>query len=190
MGQQYVEYNPYGQIVQVIDSSVQSLPTKVGLLAVSDAQAWLCLNMPGWSVVSGALVAPNNQSSAAVLASLQALWITTISTACQDAIYAGFSSSALGAAYTYPAKATDQQNLTASIAASLFPGLPNTWTTPFWCADINGLWEFRPHSAAQIQQVGIDAKNAIVSCMAKNQTLCAQVQSATTIDAVYAVVWS
>jgi len=108
---------------------------------------------------------------------------------CQADIYSGFHSSALGADYLYPAKATDQQNLASSVLASLLPAQPDDWTTPFWCADADGEWAFRPHTAAQIQQVGKDGKARILACMAQNVALAAQVQAATTVAAVQAIAW-
>jgi hypothetical protein len=124
------------------------------------------------------------------LAGAKAAKLAELNTACQQAILAGFASSALGAAYTYPAKATDQQNLTASVVASLLPGLAAGWTTPFWCADAGGAWAFRAHTAVQIQQVGDDGKTAILAAMQKNQTLADQVNACTTVAAVNAISWA
>lgn len=113
---------------------------------------------------------------------------------CQEAIYAGFVSSALGAPYTYPAKDRDQSNLAASVLASMIPSLPANWTTPFWCMDVNGVWAYLPHTAAQIQQVGIDGKAAITCRLTRNDALKRQVMavqdtSQTGIDQVRAIVW-
>lgn len=130
-----------------------------------------------------------NQPASVPLAQAQATQVSVLSAACQNAIYAGFSSSALGSAYTYPAKDMDQQNLSSSVVASLMPSNAANWTTPFWCADANGNWAFVQHTAAQIQQVGIDGKTAILLNMAKNAQLAAQVMAATTSDAVSAITW-
>jgi hypothetical protein len=113
-----------------------------------------------------------------------------VSQSCQDAILAGFTSSALGSAHSYPAKFTDQQNLNASVTASLLPGVDANWTTPFWCADAEGNWSYAAHTAAQIQQAGSDGKAAILTCLTKNQQLAAQIDAATTIPAVQAITWS
>jgi hypothetical protein len=69
------------------------------------------------------------------------------------------------------------------------PGLASTWTTPFWCEDSNGNWAYVVHTAAQIQQVGQDGKNAILTAMQQLQTLNAQVSAATTVAAVQAITW-
>lgn len=123
------------------------------------------------------------------LAQAQQNQIKNLSAACQAQIYAGFTSSALGAAHMYPAKDTDQQNLTASVLSSLMPAIVANWTTPFWCEDNNGNWAYVNHTAAQIQQVGQDGKGAILAALVKNQTLSAQVNAATTVAAVQAITW-
>ncbi len=112
-----------------------------------------------------------------------------ISGECQNTILAGFKSSALGAEHLYPTKLTDQQNLASSVLSSLMPGLPEGWTTPFWCMDENGVWEFRPHSSAQIQQAGLEVKAAILACQAKNEQLQAQIAAATSIDQLEEITW-
>lgn len=129
------------------------------------------------------------QNPAPTLAQAQAAKVAELSAACQAQIYAGFQSSALGAVHTYPAKDKDQANLSGSVVASLLPNLPAGWTTPFWCEDGNGTWAFVPHTAAQIQQVGSDAKSAIVAALEKNASLAAQVMAAADVAAVQAIVW-
>lgn len=142
----------------------------------------------GWTYNGTAFTDPNPADGLS-LADAQAGQIAANSMACQNAITAGFQSSALGAWYTYPAKTTDQQNLNASVVASLLPGIPNTWVTPFWCEDANGTWAYVYHTAAQIQKVGADAKGAILQLLSKNAQLQAQVMAATTVAAVQAINW-
>lgn len=144
---------------------------------------------PGWSYANGAFSAPNDATSASRLAVAQSGKLAEISAACKAAIYAGFTSSALGAPHTYPAKDTDQQNLASSVIDSLLSNGAAGWVTPFWCADASGDWAFRMHSAAQIQKVGQDAKAAVLAAMVKNQTLAGQVAGAATVDAVSAIAW-
>jgi hypothetical protein len=101
-----------------------------------------------------------------------------ISSSCTDAILAGFASSALGEPHTYPAKPNDQANLTGSVVRSMYPNIGPDWRTPFWCADGAGAWQFRLHTAAQIQQVGDDAVAARLNCMGVNEQLQAQIIAA------------
>lgn len=130
---------------------------------------------PGWIWKMPERQAVDQRSTEAV----RTAKVEAMSAACGAAIVAGFKSSALGAQHTYPAKLTDQANLTGSILDSLIPGLPAGWTTPFWCADTDGVWEYRPHTATQIQQAGRDGKAAILACMAKNEALVAQIMAST-----------
>jgi hypothetical protein len=122
-------------------------------------------------------------------ATAQQTKVAELSNACKAAILAGFDSDALGATHMYPAKDTDQANLSSSVVASLLPDISDDWTTPFWCADTGGIWTFRPHTAAQIQQVGRDAKAQVLACMTKNATLAGQAQAATTPEQLAAITW-
>jgi len=142
---------------------------------------------------NGVFTPPAPTVPTVTLAETQALKLVELAAACQADIYAGFHSSAIGAGYLYPASEQpphhDQQNLTASVLASVMPDVDANWTTPFWCADSAGAWAMRAHTAEQIQQVGRDGKARILACMAQNDMLADQVQAATTIEAVNAIVW-
>ena len=105
------------------------------------------------------------------------------------AIVGGFTSSALGTPHTYPSDETDQANLSSSVLASMLPGNPNDWVTPFLCADAAGHWTYRNHTAAQIQQVGADGKAAILGKLVAKAQKHLQVDAAESIEAVEAVAW-
>lgn len=122
----------------------------------------------------------------------QAIQSAALDAACAQAIVSGFTSSALGSPHTYPSKHTDQLNLTASYVSSLSPNLPDGWTTKFWCADSTGKWAWADHTAAQIQQVGLDGKAAVMACQDQNAKLQAQLfaDTITTVDQVAAIVWT
>jgi hypothetical protein len=124
------------------------------------------------------------------LATAQATQSGILNSACAQAIVSGFTSSALGATYTYPSGLIDQQNLAASVLSSVMPNLAADWTTPFWCEDSNGNWAWISHTVAQIQQVGMDGKIAVLNYQNQNAQLQAQVAAATTVDAVAAIVWT
>lgn len=125
---------------------------------------------------------------APTLDDLKAAKVAALSISCKAAIVAGFDSSALGSVHHYPSKDTDQMNLSSSVLASILPGNPADWTTPFWCAD-GDTWAFVPHTATQIQQVGRDAKAAILTLMAKNAQLAAQAMAATDPAELDAIAW-
>ena len=111
-----------------------------------------------------------------------------IGLACRAHIESGFECAALGAPYLYPAKAQDQANLVASITDSLLADDDSGWTTPFWCADEAGVWEFRPHTAAQIRQVGREGKSAIIAAMQKNEELQRQIAAASA-EQLESIIW-
>ncbi|MFM0060628.1 hypothetical protein PQR64_33895 [Paraburkholderia phytofirmans] len=192
MGQKYAAYDANGNITAFYDSIDSPVPAEVAnVLKLTDAQWQACINEPGkWCAPAGVLTAVPAPSVAQQLASAQAAQIAALSASCAAAIVAGFTSTALGSVYTYPSKLTDQQNLSASVLASLMPGLPANWMTPFWCEDAGGNWSFVSHTAQQIQRVGQDGKEAILACIEKNQTLVEEAKKATSIEDVLAVDWT
>lgn len=115
--------------------------------------------------------------------------IASLSSDCRAAITAGFESSALGEPHLYPSKETDQLNLAGSVADSLMRGDDESWSTPFWCADLHGVWAMRDHTAAQIQQVGREAKTRILALMQHNAALAEQVQLAPDKPSVDQITW-
>lgn len=180
----YLIHDAAGNIVGNGETSQDAL-IDPNTIACTDAQY---ADPKSWVVVKENLVA-NPNAGALRLDQLKAAKIAEFSNACQAQIYAGFTSTALGTVHTYPAKDRDQSNLSGSVLASVLPGLPTTWTTPFWCMDMAGAWSLADHTAAQIQQVGTDGKAAILAAVTKNASLAAQVNAATTAAAVAAIVW-
>lgn len=192
MGQKYAAYDSNGAIVAFYDSVDSPVPASVtNVIELTDAQWQTCINEQGqWYVASGALAAVPTATDAELLSDAQAAQVALLSAACAAAIVSGFASSALGSAHTYPSKTTDQQNLNASVTASLLPGIAADWVTQFWCADASGAWNWTAHTAAQIQQVGKDGMSAILALQAKNAGLGAEVMAASTVAAVQAIPWS
>ncbi|MBY4728346.1 MULTISPECIES: hypothetical protein [Burkholderia] len=181
------------RVLRLLDTDAlnyASLPPESNLLQLSDAE-YTAAESGTWYVVGGEMTQTAPVVPAAeLLAAAQMAQIAMLTTACSNAITKGFVSSALGAAHTYPASITDQQNLTASVLASIYPGLAAGWTTPFWCADASGAWTYAEHTAPQIQQVGQDGKTAILAALTKKQQLVDAVMAATKVTDVQSVVWS
>lgn len=123
------------------------------------------------------------------LAESQSAQIGLISMDCGNAITSGFTSSALGTAYTYPSKMTDQTNLIGAYGDSLNPANPSTWATKFWCADSTGAWALRVHAASQIQQVFADGVARKLAMIEQNDLLASQVMAAKTVSAVKKIIW-
>lgn len=157
------------------------------------------MSFPVWAVpgvaaptadeVADALAAADPEPD---LATAQATQNALLRTACKLAIIGGggFASSALGAVHGYPTDPDSKENLIGSVLDSVVPGLPDGWTTPFWCADLSGKWALVDHTAAQIQEVGRDSKAAVVAAQQKYAGLLTQVAAATTVADVQAVAWA
>lgn len=116
-------------------------------------------------------------AASAVLRDARLQKIALMAGMCGAHITAGFMSDALGVPHHYPANQQDQANLVASVTDSLIPDLPEGWTTPFWC-ELDGVWEMRPHTASQIQQVGRTGKAEILAAIQKNEMLRKQISTA------------
>lgn len=108
---------------------------------------------------------------------------------CEAEIISGFQSTVLNTSHTYPSNEKDQLNLSGTVQRSLLPSAQPTDVYLFLCADANNIWEYRPHTAAQIQQVGADAYNHILEARVKNATLQAQIAAATTQEELEAIAW-
>lgn len=124
------------------------------------------------------------------LAQLKHEQVAAISEACATTIGGGFPSLALGVEHHYPFSVIDQQNLNASVLASLLPGVDEAWRTVFWCCDSDGEWAMRPHSAAQIQTVGQDAMAMKLAAIEKKIALEAQINAENSAMAIQSLTWS
>lgn len=119
----------------------------------------------------------------------KAIRSSEISQACANFITAGFSSTALGVSNLYPCNDRDQSNLAGTVLRSTLPLTSSTDQYFFLCRSLDGVWDFRPHNAAQIQQVGTDSYNFILNARIKNATLQSQLAQATTKEGASAIVW-
>lgn len=119
--------------------------------------------------------------------------IIMLDIACRNTILAGFQSSALGSVYTYPNQNSqehpDQVNMVTSTLAAVINTNTAGWTTNIWVENSAGTWEYFPHNATQVKQVGVDGKVYVQTQQNKLVSLTAQVNAATTIAAVQAIVW-
>lgn len=123
------------------------------------------------------------------IAEIRAAKLVQLSNRCGQEIVGGFLSAALGEPHRYPSNITDQINLMGSVTDSLVPGLPEEWRTPFWCCDSSGTWNWKMHTADQIQQAGRDGKAHVVNCQSILAQLTDQVEQAETAAAVNAITW-
>lgn len=140
----------------------------------------------GWIRTGNLFEPPANGAS---VNDLKAAKIAALSVACEAAITGGFASDALGEEHQYPSDIKAQINLMGSVTDSIMPGISAAWTTPFWVCDTAGVWTWKMHNAAQIQQAGRDGKAHVVSCQTLLAELTAAVLAAATAEAVASVEW-
>jgi hypothetical protein len=107
--------------------------------------------------------------------------IATLRTACANAIAGGFSSSALGSAYSYPSDPISQSNMN-TIAGSPSGG-------SLWCGE-GGVWTLKAHTQSQAQAVLAAFVTWLNACQSQLATLTAEVNAATTVAAVQAITWT
>ncbi len=112
------------------------------------------------------------------LATVQSTKAQAIKAACQAAIAAGFSSSALGSAYSYPSDDNSQRNIAMAATAG----------GALWC-ETGGIWAMVIHTSAQAKQVQTDLFAMIQRNQSKYAQLVAEIDTATTSEAVEAVSW-
>ncbi|BBA36630.1 uncharacterized protein sS8_4701 [Methylocaldum marinum] len=108
--------------------------------------------------------------------------------ACSAAIEAGIVCNGLGSDHTYPTRLIDQQNMTGQYVTAQTYGTAKA-PYKFWCADGEGTWARREHSAEQIITVG-DAVIAHVRATHDHyEDKLAEIGNATTAEEVEAIVW-
>ncbi|ABE50946.1 hypothetical protein [Methylobacillus flagellatus] len=110
--------------------------------------------------------------------------------ACEDAILAGFQSLALGSPHQYPSDLEDQANLSSSVMRSTLPDSDPDQLYPFKCRSIEGVWEFRSHTAAQIQQVGRDSYAVILGHRQRHAQLQTLIQLARSETELEVIAWN
>lgn len=118
-------------------------------------------------------------TAAELLAQAQTKQSAILSTACAAAIQSGFTSAALGTAYGYGCNPADQANIALAAAAG----------GSLWCDDATGVWAYKAHTATQAQQVQKDLAAHVQGAQSHYATLLAQINAATTVKAVEAIVW-
>lgn len=127
------------------------------------------------------------------LSTAKNLQMQNLRTQCRSTIVAGFTSSALGASYHYPFNNTpespDQLNIASAVLAAFINANTTGWVIPIWVRDSSNQWVFMDHTAPQVQQVGVDSKTFVVTNQTKLNNLITQINAATTVAAVQAIVW-
>lgn len=169
----------YAQIHSYTDAAGNAQST---IAARSDQpdSSWIAYDVPSadWlSLVNGAIVVATVDPA---IAQTQASQSALMSTDCKVAIEAGFTSLALGSAYTYGCKQTDQANINtlASIGGNI------------WCANSSGTWSYTAHTLSEAQQVQKDMTAHIQAQQDTYAKALADIAAATTVAGVEAVTWA
>lgn len=134
-----------------------------------------------------------NLTGGVTLAQARVAQIALLDAACYAAITAGFTSSALGSAYTYGCQNTpqhpNQSNLDAAIAYGRAANDPNfSWKIK--CAAGSETPVKRPHNLAQLEQLGADMASWVESNKQRHETIENAILAAASVAAVRAIVWS
>jgi hypothetical protein len=116
---------------------------------------------------------------AQLLAAVQVSQSSIIKTSCANAITTTFSSSALGSAFNYDCAPLDQVNISY---VSVHGG-------SLWCQAGMNPWTFTAHTIIQGLQVQADMTTHIQAQQAIYAGLLTQINAATTVSAVQAIVW-
>jgi hypothetical protein len=124
------------------------------------------------------------KSSDDILNEAKAAKIAELNQMCNQTILAGFTSSALGQEYHYPFDGEAQANLTGALA--LLNADPTLTTVEFKVLETGKLVD---HTRDQFLQVCKDAFAFKNSMIKKYHDLKDQVEAATTIEEVNAIVW-
>jgi len=158
------------------ETSIEELDTELPTLSAE----WIPYSTDG---IPALLATPPNFSDNKVEKS------RVIETACSNEILAGFESSALGDVHVYPSDTYDQINLSGTILRSALPSAAPEDMYPFKCMDDAGVWDFRFHTAEQIQQVGDDAYDFILAARYKNSVLQIAIEASETQEELDLIEW-
>lgn len=108
-----------------------------------------------------------------------------INQACELAITSGFTSTALGEEFLYNSQVEDQLNLSGIIQAAI--------DSPYACRDAQGVKAYRPHTAAQLREVGNDFTAFKLQLLQRShdlKQLLDQALAAGDLAAIEAVTWA
>ncbi len=178
MTKKYGIFNENGAATSFYSDDINVIPANA--IALTDAQYQDLISNQGaraWDSATSAVV-----DAVIPLSEIQAVKIATLTAACAAAIIGGYSSSALGSAYTYASQLTDQANLVQTAASSAGGNL--------WCKNSASVWSFMAHSQAQAQAVLADFVTFRNKQQQRLVTLTSQVSAATTSTAVQAIIWA
>lgn len=187
MSQKYAAYETdSGPVVAFYDSVISPVPAGVKAIQITDAQWQACIDNPGWTVASGALVAPVAPTGAQLLAAAQASQKYEIDNAYASAVTQNVSfKTAGGVTETFQADPTSQTMLMQATQGYQIAG--STPTGFYWKASDNTLVTF---TLPDLQGLYAAILAQGWTAFQKRTTLKAEIDAATSVAAVAAVAWS
>lgn len=181
MTQKYAAFDTSGAIVAFYDEEDSPPPNGAKVIKITDVQWKTAIANPGaCKVDAGRFVDPPELTVAQQVKAAQVAKLGELRHACATAILAGFQSSALGQAYTYPAATVDQQNMVQTATAG---------GGTLMCKSSSGGWALVPHTGAQAAQVLKDFVAARDAARSNLASLSAAASTASTVAAVGEVHW-
>lgn len=107
---------------------------------------------------------------------------------CAEEIIAGFTSLATNKLLHYPSNEKDQLNLQNTIQQSLMMQLIKDEYF-LYCKNEFDIWDYVPHTAKELQQVGIDCYNFILNLRMKNSNLQNKIKKSNDVEYVKLLMW-
>jgi hypothetical protein len=145
-------------------------------------------------VIKSGLIAITSEQAAAItnpaptLADLKARHVEIMKTSCGAAITVGIDHDALGDLHHYPIQPTDQVNMAGLVARAQLLGVGGE-PYKFWCADGDGTWARRGHTASQLQDVGLAFSAHVIACQDKYESKLIEINNAAQPTDLDAIAW-
>ncbi|PCH65817.1 MAG: hypothetical protein COC04_00875 [Gammaproteobacteria bacterium] len=157
-----------GAITEVFHSDNGNVPS--GTAPITDEEFSIIRHAPHlYKLVSGVVVVNEGLE----LKEAKSKKIYSVNLQCEQLIVNGFSSSALGVLHAYQSQREDQLNLLGSLAGGT--------GGPFKC-ELNGAWQYRAHTAAEIVQVFSDGSAYKLALLQQCEALKVAVAAATNTE--------
>ena len=184
MGQKYASYNTSGTVIAYYDSEDSPPPDSATVIKITDTQWMSAISSPYQpvTVVNGVLTIPSGPT----LAQAQASQIALLQSAFQQAEQAPVSVTlASGATTSFGMTPHDWTKIVGLYSKYVAKGiaLPSGYQIP----DTNGA--LQAVTVADIENLFDAGETQMTGAITKIASLVAQVQAATTVSAVQAIVW-
>jgi hypothetical protein len=186
MGQKQAAYDNTGAIVAFYDTVDSPAPAGATVLNITDAQWQAAISTQGYTVVNGVLTPPAPPTDAELLAAAQAAQKAAIDAEYAAAVQQNVAfKSAAGVTQTFQADTDSQTILSQATQGYVMAGaVPQNF---FWKAADNTLVAF---TLADLQGLYLAMLSQGWEAFQKRASFKAEIDAATTVDAVIAVVWA